>query len=68
MSDYLRKMLEQQEALRRATGPLAGVPNQIDSLNLAGIRSHIESSDLAGVRKQIDALKCLVRLIQTKKL
>jgi Swt1-like HEPN len=55
MSDYL-KILEQQEALRRAADPLWGVRSQMDAVNLAGVRNQIDATDLAAVRNQINAI------------
>src|SRR5205814_112324 len=51
MSDDSRKLLEQQEAIRRA---VEGTRSQIDTLSLAGIRNQIDT--LTGARSQIDVL------------
>jgi Swt1-like HEPN len=59
MSDYLRRLLEQEDALRRAADPLWGVRSQIDSLNLAGVRDQIDVLNLA-TRPDIATLTGLV--------
>jgi hypothetical protein len=55
MSDYL-KMLEQQQALLRATDPLGIARSQLDALTLAGVRSQIYAATIASVGNPINAL------------
>src|SRR5437879_1081059 len=53
LSEYMRKMQEQEEALRWATKPYGSIQNQIDALNLAARPS---LSAIAGVDPHLNSI------------